>query len=63
MSTPKTKTTPRRISALITLLVAPSLALAGCSGSEDRTTSGDRPTTSSSANTGDSMPGCIKDFD
>lgn len=63
MSTPKTETTPRRISALITLLVAPSLALAGCSGSENKTTSGDKPTTSSSANTGSSMPGCIKDFD
>lgn len=54
------KTAPRTISALITLLVAPSLALAGCSNSGDKTTSGDKPAASTTANTGGNMSGCIK---
>ena len=55
MSIPKTAS--RRISALITLLVAPSLALAGCSGTGS--TSGEGSAKTSSSGTGANMSGCI----
>ena len=51
---------PRRISALITLFVAPALALTGCSGSSDRTTSLNTSTATPSVGTGANMSGCIK---
>ena len=51
---------PRRISALITLFVAPALALTGCSGSSDRTTSLNTSTAAPSVGTGANMSGCIK---
>lgn len=58
MSTPRTM--PRRISALITLFVAPALALTGCSGSSNRTTSLNTSTAAPSVGTGANMSGCIK---
>ena len=58
MSTPRTM--PRKISALITLFVAPALALTGCSGSSNRTTSLNTSTATPSVGTGANMSGCIK---
>jgi len=58
VSTPRTM--PRRISALITLFVAPALALTGCSGSSNRTTSMNTSTDTQSVGTGANMSGCIK---
>ena len=51
---------PRRASALLTLLVIPSLALAGCSGTKDGSTSPSASTTTPAAGTGANMSGCIK---
>ena len=51
---------PRRASALLTLLVVPSLALAGCSGTKDGSTSPSSSTTTPAAGTGANMSGCIK---
>ena len=50
---------PRRASALLTLLVVPSLALAGCSGTKDGSTSPSASTTTPAAGTGANMSGCI----
>ena len=57
MSIPKTL--PRRISALITLIVTPSIALAGCSNSNDTSASGSTPAITVSTGAGGNMSGCI----